>query len=51
MPEILTTSSRTAINDLRFFSGFFFCYFVFLVFLFSFIMKYCKYILFYVTFA
>ena len=49
MPEILTTSSRTAINSLlRFFS---FCSFIFL---FSFIMTHCKYyfeILFYVTFV
>ena len=49
MPEILTTSSRTAINSLlRFFS---FCSFIFL---FSFIMTHCKYyfeILFHVTFV
>ena len=54
MPEILTTSSRTAINSLLRFLGVFFVLLFFWVFLFSFIMAHCKYyfeILFYVTFA
>ena len=54
MPEVLTTSSRTAINSLLRLFWFFFYSFVFLGFLFSFIMAHCKYyfeILFYVTFA
>ena len=56
MPEILTTSSRTAINRLL---RFFLCSFVsfvlfFVFFLFPFIMIHCKYyseILFYATFV
>ena len=50
MSDILTTSSRTAINSLLRCFSFVFC---FLFFLFSFIMKHRKYyfeILFYVTF-
>ena len=57
MPEILTTSSRAAINGLLlgvFLLLFFFVFLFFVVFLFSFIMTHCKYyfeILLYVTFV